>query len=101
MGTWGFVFLFLFYLFIFLRAALLAYGDSQSRGQIGSVATGLCQIQDTSSTYTTAHNNIGSLTHWTRPRIQPASSWILVRFIAAEPQREFLGLRFSIPSIFR
>ena len=37
------------------------------------------------ATYTTAHGNAGSLIHWERPRIKPASSWILVRFISAQP----------------
>ena len=32
--------------------------------------------------------NARSLTHWARPRIEPASSWILGRFISTEPQRE-------------
>ena len=35
--------------------------------------------------YTTAHNNTRSLTHWVRPEMEPASSWILVRFITTEP----------------
>ena len=43
-----------------------------------------------SMTYTTAHNNMGSLTHCARPGIKPASSWLLVGFITAEPQEEFL-----------
>ena len=34
-----------------------------------------------SANYTTAHGNAGSLTHWMRPGIEPASSWMLVRFI--------------------
>ena len=38
-----------------------------------------CQIQD--APYTTAHSCTGSLTYWARPRIEPSSSWILVRFI--------------------
>ena len=29
-------------------------------------------------TYTTAHRNTKSLTHWVRPGIEPASPWILV-----------------------
>ena len=37
---------------------------------------------------TTAHNNAESLTHWARPRIEPSSSWILVRFVTAEPRQE-------------
>ena len=35
-----------------------------------------------SVTYTTAHGNAGSLIHWARPGIEPASSsWMLVRFV--------------------
>ena len=34
-----------------------------------------------SSTYTTAHGNARFLTHWLRPGIEPASSWILARFV--------------------
>ena len=33
-----------------------------------------------SVTYTAAHSNDVSLTHWVRPGIKPTSSWILVRF---------------------
>ena len=33
------------------------------------------------ATYATAHGNAGSLTHWARPGIKPATSWFLVRFI--------------------
>ena len=39
------------------------------------------QIWATSATYTTAHGNTGSLTHWVSPGIEPATSWILVRFM--------------------
>ena len=38
------------------------------------------QIWAESVNYTTAHGNIRSLTHWARPGIEPASSWVLVRF---------------------
>ena len=41
-----------------------------------------------SETYTTAHSNASSLTHWERPGIKPESSWILVGFISIVPQRE-------------
>ena len=41
-----------------------------------------------SANYTTAHGNTGSLTHWARPGIESASSWILVRFLSSEPQQE-------------
>jgi len=39
------------------------------------------RIQAMSKTYTTAHGNAGSLTHWARPGIKPVSLWMLVRFI--------------------
>ena len=42
-------------------------------------------------TYTTAHGNAGSLAHQARPGIEPASSWILVRFVSPEPQQELPG----------
>ena len=41
-----------------------------------------------SVTDTTAHGNTGSFTHGAKPGIKPASSWILVKFITAEPQGE-------------
>ena len=47
---------FVFCLFAFSRAAPVAYGGAQARGQIGAVAASLCQI----------HSNAGS-----EPRLQP------------------------------
>ena len=81
-----------FFFFVLLfRAAPVTHGSSQARGQIGHYS---CQaqpqpqpqplqhrIQAASVTYTTVHGNTGSLTHWERPEIKPASSWILVRFL--------------------
>ena len=43
---------------------------------------------DVDVTYTTAHGNIRSVTHWARPGIEPAYSLVLVRFDTAEPQQE-------------
>ena len=48
------------------------------------------QIQVMSATHTTADSNSGSLTHRARPVMEPASSWILVRFVFTEPQWELL-----------
>ena len=45
-------------------------------------------------TYTTAWDNAKSLTHQTRPGIEPTFSWILVRFLPTEPQRELLAFSF-------
>ena len=39
------------------------------------------EIQAMSVTYTTAHGNARSLTHWVRAGIKPASSWMLVEFV--------------------
>ena len=33
-----------------------------------------------------------SLTHWTKPGIEPETSWFLVRFVCTVPQRELLQL---------
>ena len=39
-----------------------------------------CWIRAASATYTTTHGSAGSLTHWARPGIEPASPWMLVGF---------------------
>ena len=45
-----------------------------------------CQIRAVSATYTTAHGNAGSLTHWSRPGItEPETSWFPVGFVSAAP----------------
>ena len=53
-----------------------------------------CRIWVAPVTYTMAQGNAGSLTHWARPRIKPATSWLLVRFVSTEPWRELLGFYF-------
>ena len=70
------------------------YGGSQTSGPIGAVAASLCQSHNNSgseprlqptpqltATYTSAHGNAGSLTHWARLGIEPATSWFLVGFV--------------------
>ena len=78
-------FLSFFFSFVFLRASPAACGGSLAWGPFGAVAAGLrhshrqqCQIRTPSATYTTAHGNVRSLTHWARPGIEPPSSWFLV-----------------------
>ena len=82
---------FFFVFFAFSRAAPSGYGGSQARGSNRSCS---CQptpepqqlrIRAKSATYTTAHSNARSLTHWARPGIKPATSWFLVGFVSAEP----------------
>ena len=46
------------------------------------------QIWAVSVTYTTVHGNAGSLTHWARPVIKPATSWFLIGFVSAAPPWE-------------
>ena len=78
---------FFFCLFVSLSFSrtTAAYGGSQTRGLIRAVAAGLqpepqqCGIWAAPATYTTAHGNAGSLTHWARPGIKP--SWFLVGFV--------------------
>ena len=44
-----------------------------------------------SASYTTAHDNAWSLTHWARPGIELVSSWTLVMFVIAETRWELLN----------
>ena len=103
---------FLLILFAFFRATPMAYGRSQARGQIRAVAASLqnshsnmgsklhlhptpqltatLDPQTTSATYNTAHGNARFLTHCTRQGIEPASSWILIKFVSTALQWELL-----------
>ena len=65
-------------------------GSSQSCSCWPTPQPQQCRIQVVSETYTRAHGNAGSLTHLVRPGINPASSWIPVRFVSTVPQ-ELLG----------
>ena len=91
-----FIYLFI-YLLVFLRVAPVAYGGSQAKGQIGAVTAGLCH----------SHSHARSEPHLPpapqlmatpdpfhplrEARDEPASSWILVRFVYTEPQQELLS----------
>ena len=82
-GLFWFSFCFVFCLF---RASAMAYGVSQARGRIGARATNLHHSHSNVGsqpclcpTYTTAHGNVRSLSHWAKPGIKPASSWIPVK----------------------
>ena len=73
------------FFFLLFRVTSSAYGGSQPRGRIGTAAASLHR----------SHSNAGSLTHSSRPGIEPVSSWTLVRFITAEPQRELQEFGFN------
>ena len=98
----NFFFLPLFFsFFFFLRAAPAAYGRSQATGCIGAAAAGLQH----SHSHTESEPHLQPIPQFmTMPELQapergqgsnPASSWIPVGFITAEPRRE---LRTSIMS---
>ena len=75
----------LIYLLIF-RVSGMAYGSFQAWVE--------SELQ--LPTYTTTHSNIRLLTHSVRPGIEPASSWVLVRFISAEAGQELPHWRYLI-----
>ena len=81
---------------LLFRAAPLAYGSSQARGQIRAVVTSLHH----------SHSNTGSLTWWAKLGIEPASSWMLVRFVnqwatTGIPEMLLLKKKKLIAFIFR
>ena len=55
-----------------------------------------CQIWAAFAIYTEAADNARLLTHWVRPGIELACSWIRVRFVSTEPQRELFPHHFLI-----
>ena len=73
--------------FVLFRASPVAYGGSQAMGSNQSCShwptpePQQCQIQAASVNYTTAHGNAGFLTHWAKPGIEPATSWLPARFV--------------------
>ena len=93
--------LFFFFLCVcvcFFKATSKAYGSSQTRGWIEAAADGLhCSHSNAGSepwslTYTTAHSDSRSLTHWA----EPIASWILVQFVTAEPQWELPRMALAL-----
>ena len=80
--------------FFLFRATPAAYGSFQAKGSNESYSCRSTpqpqqrQMRATSVSYTMAHGNTRFLTHRVRPGIEPASSWIPVRFVSATPQRE-------------
>ena len=75
-------FLFIYLFTLLFRATPTAIWRFPGKGRIRAVAATpqpqQWRIQAASATYTTAHDNTGSLIHWARPGIESAFSWILV-----------------------
>ena len=78
---------FLFFVFLPFLGPHPQHMDVQARGLIGAIATGLCQSHSNARSEprlrptTIAQGTAGSLTHWARPGIEPATSWLLVGFV--------------------
>ena len=91
-----------FYFILLFRAVPEAYESSQARGQKGAAAA--CLHHSHSDTRSKPrlrpHGNAGSLIHWVRSGIKPASSWILVGFITSEPRRELPRILYLNPILF-
>ena len=97
-STW-LEFYFILVFFFFLQGCTHGIWSSQARGWIGAATVGLCHSHSNPDPCLVfdidiAHSNARSLTQWVRPGIEPASSWILVRFVTTEPQWD-LPMNFS------
>ena len=88
-----------FFFFCIFRAVPAACGGSQARGRTGATAAGLHHSHSNAGSEPclspTPHSSqqrrtLNPLTHPARPSVEPSSSWILVRFVTAEPQWELL-----------
>ena len=101
--NWVVHFLFLFFVFFIClgphpqHMEVLRLGaESELQLLAYTTATATLWIQALSATYTTAHSNARSITHWVRPGIKPESSWMLVRFISTEPWQELWVVHFHV-----
>ena len=82
------LFFFFFFNFLFILSQF-EYGIFCARSRIRAAAAGLYH----------SHSNAGSLTHFERPGIEPAFSWMLVGFITTEPQKELRNWTFWIEDL--
>ena len=80
---------FFFFFFCFSGPHPRHMESSQARSWIGAAPASLHY----------SHSNAGSLTHWGRPGMEPASSWILVRLLSAAPQQELPPFIYSFIKI--
>ena len=75
----------LFFKDFFFRAVPMACGSSLVRGWIRAAPASLhhshSNIRSKLHLYSAVHGNTGSFSHWVRPRIEPAPSWVLVGFL--------------------
>ena len=88
--THSFLFCFVFWSFVFLGLHLWHMEVPSLRVDLAGpmLQPQQHQIRVVSVTYTIAHGNARSLSHWARLGMEPVSSWMLVRLISAEPRQE-------------
>ena len=89
----------LFYFVLFFRSTPMTYGSSQARGRIRAIAAGYTYSNTRYELCLWPPGDARSLTHWMKPGIKPASSWILDRFISAEPQQKLLSYYFKSQNV--
>ena len=87
-----------FFFFFLFRAAFMAYGSSQARGQSRTAAeacaTATAMLWDPSHVCDLYHSS--QQCQILKPAIKPVSSWVLVGFITTEAWRELLCIDFCI-----
>ena len=103
-----FFLVFVLFLFFYFLGAHLAYGSSRLGVQCSSRRYS-CQptpqpqqlrLRAECASYTAAHGNAGSQTHWARLGIEHTFSWILVVFVSTTPQQELPMFVFLIKLLF-
>ena len=88
-------FLFSFFLFFFFFCFLGPHPRYMEVPRLGiELEPQQWGIWVVSATYTTTHGNTGSPAHWSKPGMEPTSSWILVGFVSAVPQWELMKHHF-------
>ena len=81
----------LFFFLFLLGATPLAYGSSRLGAKLELQLLEPQQQGNLSCICdTTAHSNTRSLTHWVRPGMEPASSWILVINLLSHNRNSFI-----------
>ena len=95
-GLYGFAFVFLFVVLFWFVCFLGPHPQHMEVLRLG-VKSELQVLAYTIATTTwdpnyvcDLHCNARSLTHWVRPGIKPATSWLLVGFVSTVPQWELL-----------
>ena len=98
------IYLFLFLIYYFFRATPVAHGNFQARGQTETACLHHSHSHTISKPHLWPTPQFTAMpdpsTHCVGTGIKPASSWISVRFITAEPQQELLMCIYLISAIY-